>query len=364
MRILLLWDYYESYLRRFYSLHPIGDLPYYEQYQRILDDFFVWVAYLLPYLEKAGHDAHIIIGNAEPLQRAWARENGAQYDRFTLIQEQIHAYKPDVLWVAGLPHYTGTFLKGIAPSCGLILAWAAYAGCEKLDLRQVSCLLTSSSLFVEQFRRLGKRSELLMPCFDPRILSLLPARQPDIEVSFYGSLHSSLFTRRVDILSYLVRRTPMQVWAECPTIMRRPWPLRSFFMQFRYLPILLRRRGNGSVYGLDMFRLLRRSKMTFNVHVDAAQGQAGNIRIFEATGAGTLLLTEAAPNLSQMFEPNREVVTYSSKEDAVDKIKYLLEHDSEREMIAAAGQQRTLREHNAAKRAEEFLDIVKKCVRG
>ena len=365
MRILLLWNYYNSYLRSFYASHPEASaLPYNQQHQTLLNDFFGWPSYLVPHLQALGHEAHIVVGNAEPLQRAWARENGVEYDRFALIQEQIRRYKPDVLWVAGVPHYMGTFLKGIAPSCRLIFAWAAHAGCEKLDLRSVSCVLTSHPVHIDQFRHLGKKSELLMPCFDKRILDFLPVRQPDIELSFYGSLSVPSFSHRIEMLNYLVHRTPIRIWGELPRPVRRPWPLRPFMMQLQLLPIWLRMRGNAPVFGLDIFRLLRRSKLTFNVHVDAAQGRAGNIRMFEATGAGTLLLTEAASNLSRLFEPDREVVAYSSKDDAAEKINYLLEHDAERERIAVAGQQRTLREHSAARRAQEFIAIVRKHLKG
>jgi len=115
---------------------------------------------------------------------------------------------------------------------------------------------------------------------------------------------------------------------------------------------------NGSVFGLDMFRLLRRSKLTFNIHADSAQGWAGNIRMFEATGVGATLITEAAPNLERLFEPELEVVTYRNKEEAVEKIHYLLEHDEERERVALAGQRRTLRDHTAQVRALQLIDII------
>jgi spore maturation protein CgeB len=84
---------------------------------------------------------------------------------------------------------------------------------------------------------------------------------------------------------------------------------------------------------------------------------AGNIRMFEATGVGTLLVTETASNLSQIFEPDQEVVTYRSKEEAVEKIRYCLAHENERRSIASAGQRRTLRDHNSRVRAQEVLRI-------
>jgi spore maturation protein CgeB len=108
-----------------------------------------------------------------------------------------------------------------------------------------------------------------------------------------------------------------------------------------------------------MFRLLRSSKVTFNIHIDVAKGYAGNIRMFEATGCGSLLLTEDAPNIRELFEPGREIVTYGSDAEAAEKIDHYVSKDREREAIAKAGQERTLARHTTGIRAEEFLSIVR-----
>ena len=41
-------------------------------------------------------------------------------------------------------------------------------------------------------------------------------------------------------------------------------------------------------------------------------------------------------------------------------MRYYLEHDNEREAIAHAGQERTLRAHTEYQRAQELLEIVHK----
>ena len=49
------------------------------------------------------------------------------------------------------------------------------------------------------------------------------------------------------------------------------------------------------------------------------------MRLFEATGAGACLITDRKVNLPAMFEPDVEVVTYSSVEECSEKVRYLLE---------------------------------------
>lgn len=368
MKILLLWDYYDRYLQNFYSNYPDAvSLPYQEQLQVLLDDFCTWTAYLVPQLRTMGHTADIVIGNAAPLQRAWARENNVPFDRrswrFGIAREQIRRFRPDVLWLCGAEHYLGDFLREIRSACRRVIAWRAVRWHHDADWRDVDCVLTSYANLVDEFRRLGKRSDLVLPCFDEDILHDLSIGGPDIDLSFIGSMNPIQFARRLDILRYVHKRAPVRIFAERPVWRRRPVPLAPFLSQARFAPFLLRMQRDPAVYGLNMFATMRRSKMTLNVHERSSANLAGNIRMFESTGTGTLLVTEAAPNLSQLFESDREVVTYRSKEEAVEKIRYYLEHDNERQSIASAGQRRTLRDHNSRVRAQEVVEIFQNTLR-
>jgi spore maturation protein CgeB len=84
------------------------------------------------------------------------------------------------------------------------------------------------------------------------------------------------------------------------------------------------------------------------------------MRLFETTGVGTCLVTDWKSNLGELFEPDREVVTYRSAEECVDKVKWLLEHPAEREDIARSGQSRTLKDHSFAQRAVQLDQIIRR----
>ena len=105
--------------------------------------------------------------------------------------------------------------------------------------------------------------------------------------------------------------------------------------------------------------MLRDSFLTLNHHGDVP-AYANNMRLFEATGVGTLLITDWKANLHEIFEPGKEVVAYCSAEECSEMIRYYLEHDKEREDIARAGQQRTLRDHTYYKRMQQLVNIVQK----
>ncbi len=86
------------------------------------------------------------------------------------------------------------------------------------------------------------------------------------------------------------------------------------------------------------------------------------MRLFETTGVGACLLTDWKENLSDLFEPDKEVLTYRTAEECVEKVNYILEHEAERRSIAAAGQRRTLREHNFEKRAVLIDEIIRRAL--
>ena len=71
-------------------------------------------------------------------------------------------------------------------------------------------------------------------------------------------------------------------------------------------------------------------------------------------------ITDWKKNLHEMFEPGKEVVAYRTPEECVEMVKYYLDHDDERQAIARAGQQRTLRDHTFHQRMQELVDIVQR----
>jgi spore maturation protein CgeB len=120
----------------------------------------------------------------------------------------------------------------------------------------------------------------------------------------------------------------------------------------------MRRRYHGQAWGLDMFRVLYSSRIALNRHIRVAGDYANNMRLYEATGVGALVLTEERLNLDELFVPGNEVVTYTTEDELVERIDYYLQHDDERRSIAEAGQRRTLSEHTHRHRLERVLELL------
>jgi hypothetical protein len=114
----------------------------------------------------------------------------------------------------------------------------------------------------------------------------------------------------------------------------------------------------GNAWGRRMYEVLAESQIVINRHGPIAQGYSVNYRMFEATGMGALLLTEESLNIAELFEPNREILTYSSVEDLLEKIDFALANPDALRSIAKAGQQKTLGTHTFANRARAVHTLL------
>jgi spore maturation protein CgeB len=83
-----------------------------------------------------------------------------------------------------------------------------------------------------------------------------------------------------------------------------------------------------------------------------------NCRLFEATGCGGFVLTENRPAVQDFFEPGREVATFDSRAELLQKVRHYLACPEEREAIAEAGCRRAHREHTYEIRLRRLLRIV------
>ena len=72
------------------------------------------------------------------------------------------------------------------------------------------------------------------------------------------------------------------------------------------------------------------------------------------------MVTDWKENITDLFEPDKEIVTYKSVDECIEKVKWLLDNSIEREKIARAGQERTLSAHTIENRASFLNEIIKK----
>lgn len=97
------------------------------------------------------------------------------------------------------------------------------------------------------------------------------------------------------------------------------------------------------------------SKVVFNISI----GNDVNMRFFETLSTGSFLLTNNIPELLSLkeygFLDGEHYISYTSLEDAVEKAKFYVAHDTEREAIALAGYQQFLKTGTYEARVREIF---------
>jgi len=356
MKIIFFSSYYPRYLDAFYKKKPLlSSMTYDEQMNALRKDYFGdWASYL-PSFSKLGAEPHLIIPNCKPLQQAWAKENNIKWDpknwEYSLPIEQVKKIKPDVFYIGNMFEYYGEFLDAIKQHTKKIFGWIACEIPAGVKPVQLDLVLSSLPLFVERFRNDGLNAEFLTAAFDAAILNAIDQRTiQDINFSFIGSL-TKAHSKRINMVKHLIDQTDLEFFGLNIEAIQDE---RSFFKRLTTSSIY-KKRFRGEAWGLDMYKILKRSKITFNAHIDISGSYIGNMRMYEATGAGALLLTDGKNAPVKLFKDD-EVVYYENIDEAVGKYQYYLSHEKERNEIAKRGQQRTLSDYSYERTSKQLYN--------
>ncbi len=381
MRFLIIDVAYLDFLDSIYRENPeLRFASFEEQMRARMSTLFLFSNAYSSALRQLGHETLEVNFNNVHAQTAWANENGLQprsssvgrpatlargklrgiiglhlrrlglqSSRRTwllrVLEAQIESYRPDVLLNYALEEIPPKFLRRVRSHVGRIIGQHAVLPTPATlkDPTVYDLVVSSSPPTVEKFRRVGVRSELLRLYFDPRVLEHVPTLERTIDVSFVGSLFQSLHVPRIQFLEELAGSVPqLKIWGPVPRGLSKNSPLHACYQ--------------GPAWGSKMFEVLAASKITLNHHGTPAF--ANNLRLYEGTGMGSLLITDEKPDLHEIFELNGEVVPFSSAKDAAEKIDHFLASPDEAERIAAAGQARTLRDHTPFNRVTQLLGIL------
>lgn len=410
MRLIRITTNYPSYLKQFYAQHPkLKQEAYSVQYQTLMADCFGWADFWTHAFSKLGYKVWEPVGNAEPMQKVWARENQVSYDEKTwltdIITAQVKHFQPDVVFVNDYTTYSAEFfsyLRSECPSIRFVIGWCGAPYSDGSVFKAYDLVLSNIPFLVSQFREHGHCCEYICHAFEPRILDKINySLGQTIDFSFVGSIvkSSGFHNQRERLIKKLVEETKLQLWSDISQPSQnkiqklklkqkvydvvqsaKTIPASNYLLKVipkiknyltmeqrpnfsRYIDPKIAVRSQPALFGISMYQRLYESKVTFNTHIDISDRFASNMRLYEATGVGTCLLTDWKQNLQEVFEPDVEVVTYRSAEEAVEKLCYLLNHDDERAKIAAAGQKRTLQNHHFDLRAQQLNEIIRNSIK-
>jgi hypothetical protein len=371
MKIMFLVEDYRGFYTKALNKSGKNRLSYREQCDYLYSLFFYHGNSNAHAARVLGLEAKQVIMDNLPIQDRWARENIPwlwllrrrpfrwYFTRIRkkpawlcktsewlkkILLHQVEKFKPDVIYIfSGVP-IDASILDELRKVAKLLVCQWAAPRISGYPYQRYDLIVSAAIHQVEYFRSIGIESEYLPLAFDDRVNKLVNMEQNRSGVVFLGSVLLPVHNQRRKLLEHLAKRVDeFAIYGFLKNV-----PDSS--------PIIDKHRG--LLAGLKMYEKYASAKIAIHSHIDMAKNNAGAKRMYEATGMGAMLLTDEKDNIADLFAPGKEIVTYSSPADCVEKIKYYLEHDREREQIARAGMERTLQEYTYVEMMKQLIQIM------
>jgi len=119
----------------------------------------------------------------------------------------------------------------------------------------------------------------------------------------------------------------------------------------------IRRRNISTVYGLEYHKKILDYRGVINSHLDNITTPS-NIRLFEVTGLGRVLITDRQNGLQNLFIENEEILAYSNTEELKRKI-YIVQNDKDfAEYLCKNARKKTKKNYGIVNRVKRFQEII------
>jgi hypothetical protein len=179
----------------------------------------------------------------------------------------------------------------------------------------------ANKYFKHSFRKVDNRAQFLPYAIDDELFHHMPEVPKTVDVGFCGSP----YPERVALVQSLKRAG-----------------LHAEFITGKY--------------GADLVKTIN----SFKIHLNYRIGYRGvlNARVLETIGCGTLLLNENEDFIDQFFIENKHVALFGNTKECVERARYFLTNEDERERIAMAGNAIGLKSHTYLVRGKEILEYV------
>lgn len=357
--IVQLESFYPQVLQSLYQRWPqLAEQSFATQIEQMLATGFSGGHNVAPYMNPAQWRTQYIVLNGTAAQQRWASEHGlpAGTPAREILLAQLRHYQPDVLYLSDIPGFDFSILAELSKR-PFVVGWHATSVSDRTPWSDFDLVLSGIRRIREEVLQRGAKAAVrympAAPAFLPAAMTA-PHKQG---VVFSGSFYSGIHDQRAQQfrqLSQAVSSIGLDIHTPQPFALEPDDAIRFHPAVFGHEvlslyashPVVLDSRGN------------------FNLSDDGGPRETSNMRIFEATRAGSLLLTEFSPNLADYFELGQEIETYRSFDELVDKIRFycMPANEGTRQRMAQAGLERVRREHLIEHRAALIESILNEYV--
>ncbi len=240
-------------------------------------------------------------------------------------------------------YYDGDVPASLPNMSGFASGFRIYQGANPAEY---AAFISNSKGGESALKELGARAvHTIYYGADPDVFSPVDVPAQDIDVMFYG--HGREYRQQwvADMITapsnampdsrFAVRGTKLGDLGRAKTL-----PYLSFSKLREYacrskINLCITRRAHASVYG------------------------SSSSRPFELSSMGCCIVANPYEGIEEWFEPGKELFVVNSQEEAIDRYRYLLDHDAERQAVGQAARERVLKEHTFRHRARQLADIVR-----
>ena len=217
--------------------------------------------------------------------------------------------------------------------------------------------LTMSEGLVQDFRKYNPNSFWLSQAFEPSFfginnISSEEMKKYSAEVTFVGNLGSKdqYLSRRIYLQRIIDEGFHLKWWGP-----RMPRKLST-------IPLILgklgRAYGGKFVWGEEHAKIAGLSKIYLGIDSQPHIRKSMSERIYIAVGCGAFYMCQHVEGIEEVLAPDKEIVTFRTAEEMIDKMRFYLDHDDARKLVAKAGQTRVLKDHTYKVRIPEMLRII------
>lgn len=294
------------------------------------------------WLNQLGWEAIDVIANDQFLQNQWRQENNiAANNLLEICMFQVLLFKPSIVYFQDISLINEDVANFLRSQNIRICAQHASPLSPGFSFKNIDLFVSSMPHLLDVARAHDAKTLYLPLAFDDRILREvihLPWDQR-LDGGFVGGF-SVAHTHGIELV--------LSAMSAFPSL-----NLYGYDWDESVVAILNSIPWHGESWGLNMFGLLGSWKISLNRHIDMSGMHANNMRLYESTGMGALLLTDKKQK-NNLFESDVEMIEYENIFDLNERILYLLSNPSKAKEIAEKGQKKTLEHHTYKVRMAEL----------
>ena len=399
MKIAFVSSFYVKHMEQIYDkFKDLHKKSFNEQNKIIRDQTICSMGEWPKYFQKIDVESLMLCLNNPYLQNKWCIENDfipkSGDVEFEIVLEQLRRFEPTHIFIFGINYYSReNRLLRITDKCPSIRKKICWYGAPEGDISKLKAydlVLTPSRELKDSLTKVGINSHVLNHAFEPRALDLVKSSNKNKNLCFIGSLTlgNDWHQERIEYLESISQHIKIDIYTNLtkPKFYQK---LKRYYIYYRYkmsnflnkydiliekiryyankenLPIYdkmydscILKMLKPAVYGLDMLNILSSYKITFNKHIPMAGNWACNMRLTEAAGIGTCILSDYKLNNYEYFGSHEKYCSYKSKSEFIKKYQYLIENEHLINTISNEIKKNTLIKHNTKNQFDRLYSMI------